>query len=129
MFCGENSSKTKEKKRKKEHGKMCVPSSTCSWILLRTLFHWKIKCVKLEGKSVTMNSPQIYIHMTNWISIDWGDLCNKKKESLSALALQRKRLSNCYFLVKLWKHNHATQKAWPRPTLQTADNRSTHCSF
>lgn len=25
MFCGENSSKTKEKKRKKEHGNMCDP--------------------------------------------------------------------------------------------------------
>lgn len=127
MLCGENSSKTKEKKRKKEHDNMCVPSSTCSWIFLRTLFHWKIKCVKREGKSVTMNSPQIYVHMTNWISIEWDDLCKKKKrkkKSLSALALQRKRLSNCYFLVKLWKHNHATQKAWPRPTLVTGHNRS-----
>lgn len=60
MFCGENSLKIKEKKRKKEYSNMCVFSSICSWILFCILFYWKIKCVKLEGKSVIMNFLCLY---------------------------------------------------------------------
>lgn len=115
MFFGENSSKTKEKKRKKEHDNMCVPSSTCSWILLRKLFHWKIKCVKLEGKSVTMNSPQIYIHMTNWISIDWGDLCNKKKKACQPWLYSE---NACLTVIFLWNFgNTITQHKKRDPAL------------
>lgn len=74
---------------------MCVASSPCTWFLIHTLSTaLKIKCVKLEGDNITVNSSQTYTYMTKRISIGWKDLCKN-------LALQRKRVSKCYFLVKL----------------------------
>lgn len=115
MFCGENSSKTKEKKRKKEHGNMCVPSSTCSWILLRTLFHWKIKCVKLEGKSVTMNSPRSHDKL-NQYRMGW--FMQKKKKKRKACQPWLYSENACLTVIFLWNFgNTITQHKKRDPAL------------
>lgn len=70
--------KLNTKEEEKVNDNMCVPSSTCTWFLLRTLLHWNVKCVKLERNNITVNFSQTYTYMTNRISISVGMIYAKK---------------------------------------------------